>query len=424
MSVIISLVIVILGGFSAIRIILGLLLANIHQIIYLTKVRREKYAPLVSVIIPAYNEEKTIVACVSSVMKQTYLNRQVIIVNDGSDDATKNILDSINKKIYSSNSVKRLFEDSIPYKERFIIVNQPNSGKSIALNNGIKNYAKGELITVLDADSELKPNFLANMINHFQSTNVVAVAANVRIKRALNLIELVQYIEYLVGYQLKSSEQMLNLEYIIGGIGSTFRRTIMEAVNLYDTDTVTEDIDLTMKLLRKFGNTSYKFCYAFDCVVSTPAVHNFRQLIKQRYRWKFGRFRALIKHRKLIFNKKLNLYSITLSWWKLPKVFFEEFLLLIEPVILIWMSIIIFIHCDFSIIFSILIIYFIFAIDTIIVESISTKVKLKLTLVSPFTYLFLYIINIVDFICLVRCIANFREILLKKGHSKWTHVER
>ena len=279
MSVIISLVIVILGGFSAIRIILGLLLANIHQIIYLTKVRREKYAPLVSVIIPAYNEEKTIVACVSSVMKQTYLNRQVIIVNDGSDDATKNILDSINKKIYSSNSVKRLFEDSIPYKERFIIVNQPNSGKSIALNNGIKNYAKGELITVLDADSELKPNFLANMINHFQSTNVVAVAANVRIKRALNLIELVQYIEYLVGYQLKSSEQMLNLEYIIGGIGSTFRRTIMEAVNLYDTDTVTEDIDLTMKLLRKFGNTSYKFCYAFDCVVSTPAVHNFRQLI-------------------------------------------------------------------------------------------------------------------------------------------------
>src|SRR5699024_9452848 len=118
------------------------------------------------------------------------------------------------------------------------------------------------------------------MVKHFQSTNVVAVAANVRIKRALNLIELVQYIKYLVGYQLKSSEQVLNLEYIIGGIGSTFRRTIMEAVNLYDTDTVTEDIDLTMKLLRKFGNTSYKFCYAFDCVVSTPAVHNFRQLIR------------------------------------------------------------------------------------------------------------------------------------------------
>lgn len=122
------------------------------------------------------------------------------------------------------------------------------------------------MITVLDADSELRPNFLANMVKHFQSTNVVAVAANVRIKRALNLIELVQYIKYLVGYQLKSSEQVLNLEYIIGGIGSTFRRTIMEAVNLYDTDTVTEDIDLTMKLLRKFGNTSYKFCYAFDCV--------------------------------------------------------------------------------------------------------------------------------------------------------------
>lgn len=421
MSVIISLIIIILGGFSAIRIILGLLLANIHQIIYLTKAREEKYAPLVSVIIPAYNEEKTIMACVSSVLKQTYLNRQVIIVNDGSDDATKDILDNIDKKLYSSNSVEQLFEDSIPYKERFIVVNQPNSGKSIALNNGIKNYAKGELITVLDADSELKPNFLVNMIKHFQSTNVVAVAANVRIKRAVNLIELVQYIEYLVGYQLKSSEQVLNLEYIIGGIGSTFRRTIMEAVNLYDTDTVTEDIDLTMKLLRQFGNTSYKFCYAFNCIVFTSAVHNFKQLIKQRYRWKFGRFRALIKHRKLIFNKKLNLYSITLSWWKLPKVFFEGFLLLIEPVILIWMSIIILIHCDFSIIFSVLIIYFILQYT---VESISTKVKLKLALVSPFTYLFLYIINIVDFICLVRCIANFKEILLKKGHSKWTHVER
>lgn len=123
MSVIISLVIIILGGFSAIRIILGLLLANIHQIIYLTKANKEKYTPLVSVIIPAYNEEKTIMACVSSALKQTYLNRQIIVVNDGSDDATKAILDSIDKKVYSSNSIDQLFEDSIPYKERFIIVN-------------------------------------------------------------------------------------------------------------------------------------------------------------------------------------------------------------------------------------------------------------------------------------------------------------
>ena len=68
-------------------------------------------------------QNTTIMACVSSALKQTYLNRQIIVVNDGSDDATKAILDSIDKKVYSSNSIDQLFEDSIPYKERFIIVN-------------------------------------------------------------------------------------------------------------------------------------------------------------------------------------------------------------------------------------------------------------------------------------------------------------
>ena len=77
----------------------------------------------VSIAIAAYNIEDYVSRCLESVVAQTLKDIEIIVVNDGSDDATKAILDSIDKKVYSSNSIDQLFEDSIPYKERFIIVN-------------------------------------------------------------------------------------------------------------------------------------------------------------------------------------------------------------------------------------------------------------------------------------------------------------
>ena len=83
----------------------------------------------------------------------------------------------------------------------------------------------------------------------------------------------------------------------------------IEEIGYYDTDTITEDIDLTMKLLNHFGNTKYHFGYAEDVIAYTPPVHYFNQLLKQRYRWKYGRFKALFKYRQMIFSKDTKKYT-------------------------------------------------------------------------------------------------------------------
>ncbi len=306
-----------------------------------------------------------------------------------------------------------------------IIVSQTNAGKSSAINNALKNYANGELVTILDADSQLVPQASQKMVAHFRDPRVLAMADNVQIKNAHRFIELVQRVEYMLGYRLKGSEQLLRLEYIIGGVGSTFRMQALKAVNYYDTDTVTEDIAMTMKLIRQFGNRKWIFGYASDVIAYTPPVHNFRQLLKQRYRWKYGRFQSLFKYHQLFINFNFRKYTLTLSWWKLPKIFIEEFFMLVDPLLSLWMLWLIFRFADASMLVTIGVTYFIFALATFSVEQLKSRERLKMLLISPFTYLLLYTINIVDFLCLLRCLKNFRQIIF--GHhlqNSWQHVDR
>lgn len=414
----------IVGAFSSLRIIWSLILANVHQLITISANSNQNYRPMLSIIIPAYNEEKMIRASVLSALQQTYPNRQVIVVNDGSTDGTLSILQDIAERL-KRGQIAYKNDSPLPLSKQFIVVNQVNAGKSSALNNGIKNYAVGELVTILDADSQLAPNASAKMVNHFKNPRVIAMADNVRIKRSHKFIELVQQIEYMLGYRLKGAEQLLGLEYIIGGVGSTFRMTALQAVDYYDSDTVTEDIDLTLKLIRHFGNRQWLFGYAGDAVAYTPPVHNFWQLIRQRYRWKYGRFQAIFKYRYLIANFNLRKYTVTLTWWKLPKIFVEESFMLLDPLFIAWMLWLIVRFTDFSMLVTIATIYFVFALVTFLVERLKAKQKIALLLLSPLAYVFLYIINVVDFICLLRCLANSKKLLFQHQIQRgWQHVDR
>lgn len=421
---IIFIFILIVGLFSLLRIITGLLISFTYQVYESSRTKSTNYEPLISVVIPAYNEQKMIKDCVMSVINQSYHNRQIIIVNDGSTDRTGEILKTLKSSLIKQGVINRAFSSNIMLKDRLIIVNQFNQGKSYALNNGIKNFTQGDLITVLDADSQLAPNALEKMVVHFSNPRIIAMAINVRIKKVFNLIDLVQRIEYMLGYRLKGSEPIFNLEYIVGGVGSTFRRWALAAVGYYDTNTVTEDIDMTMKLVERYGNLKWRITYAPDVVAYTPAVHSFMQLVKQRYRWKLGRFQSLFKHRRLLFNRNLRRYSLSLSWWKLPKVFVEEFFIFIEPLLLAWMLYITFQLNDWSMLLAILLVYFMFALITISFERLNFKSKLGLIILSPITYFFLYVIAIVDFICLIKCLGHFNTALNREGTASWEHVDR
>lgn len=475
-----NIVIIVLGLFAMMRILLGIFLANMHQIKtdnnnhqtrrqlvtksikgqisayrkahpYLTAFKllfgikalpknikqienhaqdiingdKLAYYPLMSVVIPAFNEQKTIKDCVTSVLNQRYPNRQIIVVDDGSTDDTPKILDQLQADFLKDSNQYYDFESSIKPEDRLIIVHQSNGGKSVALNHGIKEFAKGEIVTVLDSDSTLAPDALLKMSQHFKDPKTLAMADNVRIAHPKKIIEHIQEFEYLLGYRLKGSEEILELEYIIGGIGSSFRRWALEEIGYYDTDTVTEDIDLTMKLLNHFGNTKYHFGYAEDVIAYTPPVHYFNQLLKQRYRWKYGRFKALFKYRQMIFSKDTKKYTRTLSWWKLPKVFFEEFMMLVDPLLLGWAIWLAAHYLDLTTFVTLFLLYFVFGVASVLPEKMPVKQQAYLILLSPFAFLMLYVINVVDYISLIHCLINIKTIVENTDqHAGWVHVDR
>lgn len=408
MALTIALTIFILSILAIGRILAGLILSNMHQIKRLDQ-QNEK-SPVndrFSVIIPAFNEEKFIQRSIKSVLNQDYPNFEVIVVNDGSTDQTGMILDRLAN------------QDS-----RLNIIHQSNQGKSVAINHALKKQATGKLVMVLDADSYLAAGALTKMAHHFENKNTLGISANVRITKPRNFLEWVQKVEYLLGYRLKGSEEILGIEYIIGGVGSTYRRDAMLEVDGYDTDSITEDIDFTMKMIDHFGNSNQQFGYADDVIAYTPPVKKFPQLLKQRYRWKHGRFKALFKHRRIIFNRDAK-YTLSLTFWKLPKIFFEEFLMMIEPLMLFWMIGIVLHFADLTTVASILGLYYLFAMATFIPEDLKTGERIRLMLMAPFAYPFLYVINIVDWISLMRCLPKMRRIIKNEDKTtKWQHVDR
>lgn len=397
-----------LGMLAVSRILVGLILSNLHQMRTLGREKKKNLSRYsMSIVIPAFNEEKFIRRGVESVLNQDYPSFEVIAVDDGSTDQTGAILDQLDRQY-----------------RKLQVVHQTNQGKSTAINNAVKNYATGDLVMILDADSYLTPDALGKMAQRFENQSVLGVSANVRITQPHNFLEWVQKVEYLLGYRLKGSEEILGIEYIIGGIGSTFRRRAMLEVGVYDTDSVTEDIDFTMKMIDHFGNSKGQFGYADNVIAYTPPVSKFAQLLKQRYRWKYGRFKALFKHQRVLFNHDAK-YTASLAFWKLPKVFFEEFLMLIDPLLLLWMVGIVAHFADSSTVLSILILYFVFAIATFIPEDLKARERMQLTLIAPAAYFVLYVINVIDWISLIRCLFRFKKIIRNEDQTaKWQHVDR
>lgn len=404
-------IIAVLSILNFFRMFIYLISSDVYDIQQIMKgrVRRRPHRPLISVIIPAYNEEVGVIRTVESVLASSYKNKEVIIVNDGSKDRTLQILRNFQRKNRGTIS----------------IVNQENAGKAAALNNGISNRAKGSLVMVLDADSILHPDALQNMAEHFRDKKILAAASNVKIIPSKSGLGLSQRIEYLISYRMKRALSTLNMEYIIGGVGSTFRKKQLIAAGGYDTDTMTEDIDLTVKLIRIYGNKKYRITYASDSIAYTEHVLNLRSLIKQRFRWKFGRFQTLLKNKSMFFSAS-NLYDKRLTWFQLPYAIFGEIVLLLEPLLvgyIIWITVM---YADLTSLGSVYLIVSAFIFLILIGEDTETfRSKLLISLVLPTAYVLMYILAIVEFAALIKSIAMGKKLLRRdKIESSWEHVER
>ena len=388
--------------------LIGADIYDILQIIRKSK-RQRRYRPLVSVVIPAYNEETGVIRTINSVRSAKYSNKEIIVVNDGSRDNTRQVLRNYQKR----------------HPRTISIVNQENAGKAAALNNAINNRARGSLVMVLDADSVIHPDAISNMVSHFQDKKVIAAASNVKVLPSRSSLGISQRIEYLISYRMKRSMSILNMEYIVGGVGSTFRKSVLKKVGGYDTDTMTEDIDLTVKLIREYGNKKHKIHYAADSVAYTEHVLSFGSLVKQRFRWKYGRFQTLLKNKHLFFNTSEK-YDKKLTWIQFPYALVGEFVLLLEPLLVGYILWVTFAYADMTSMLSVYVIVSSFIFLMLLGEdSENTKTKLSISAVLPAAYLLMYILSAVEFLALTKSISRIKQLFSNAVEkSSWEHVER
>jgi cellulose synthase/poly-beta-1,6-N-acetylglucosamine synthase-like glycosyltransferase len=370
------------------------------------------YRPSVSIVVPMHNEGPIVERTLEHLLKVDYEPLQIIVVDDGSTDDTAD----------------RIIAWKLAHKRGGILeaFTKTNGGKADAMNAAIRTRATGELIMCLDGDSILAPDAVEKSVAYFRDERVVATASNVNIMSGGGLLGLVQRYEYLISYHMKKAHNIFNVEYIIGGIGSMFRRKTLDEVDLYDTNTMTEDIDLTMKIIARKGNRNQRVAYAHDAITYTEAVPSFRSLVRQRYRWKYGRMQSFLKYGRLFFSLKKK-HTLGLSWFMLPYALLQEVLYLIEPIILATIvGVSVYYRSPWTLVTVMVIISVYVIVNILGTVHLSRKDKLVLSLLSPLMYVFFYLLSVVEYIALMQSVIRLPKLRKSISEEKvtWKSPER
>ena len=307
--------------------------------------RSEFYKPI-SLIIPAYNEESTIVETLFSALSLSYPEYEVVAVNDGSSDETLAEL----KRAFSLQPSARDFTYEVPCQEirqvyrslthpHLVVLDKINGGKSDALNAGV-NVSQFPIFCNTDADSVLDSSSLIKLVDPFvRDRRVVAVGGTIRVANHCEIsggrITKVllsprfwvrfQVVEYLRAFLFgRMGWSTLGGVLILSGAFSIFRRrTVIEAGG-YSKTTVGEDMELVLRMQRtmKENKKDYRIVFLPDPVCWTQVPEDAGSLSRQRRRWQRGLSESLIANFPMFFNPQ---YGAT-GMISFPFYFFFEFL--------------------------------------------------------------------------------------------------
>jgi cellulose synthase/poly-beta-1,6-N-acetylglucosamine synthase-like glycosyltransferase/peptidoglycan/xylan/chitin deacetylase (PgdA/CDA1 family)/spore germination protein YaaH len=237
------------------------------------------FRPKVTVIIPAFNEERVIESSVRRILDSTYPYLNVIVADDGSKDRTSAIVTAT----YGDNP-------------RVKLLTLVNGGKAKALNRALED-ATGEIIVALDADTQFEPQTVLQLVRWFIDEQIGAVAGNAKVGNRFNLVTRWQAVEYVTAQNIerKALTRFDAIMVVPGAVGA-WRRAALDDVGGYPEVTLAEDQDLTIAIQRK----KWKIAYDEQAVAWTEAPESFRSLAKQRFRWSFGTLQCLWKHRRIL----------------------------------------------------------------------------------------------------------------------------
>jgi biofilm PGA synthesis N-glycosyltransferase PgaC len=279
----------ILFGIAAVNILLFNMINALFAVLNRRKLRKKRkshpkdYRPWVTVLIAAYNEEVVIEKTIKSFFRSNYRKMEVIVVDDGSTDNTSQVLYGLEQK----------------YK-RLRVITQENAGKAEALNRGIKE-AKGEVIITADADTVFLPSTVSNLVWHFLDPKIGTVAGFVKVGNGGNLLTRWQALEYISGITFERfSHSFFGMIMITPGACGAWRKSAIIEGNGFESDTLAEDCDLTLKI-QQLG---YKAITDLDAIAYTEAPKLVRELLKQRFRWMYGNMQAFWKQRGMVLNPK------------------------------------------------------------------------------------------------------------------------
>ncbi len=269
-----------------------------------------EFRPHVAVLIPAYNEERVIARTVRSVLDSDYPDLRVIVVDDGSTDATLQIL-------HNSFAAEAALG-------RVLILTKTNAGKAEALNHALE-HVREEIFVGIDADTVIAPTAISKLVPHFLDARIGAVAGNAKVGNRVNLWTRWQALEYVTSqnFERRALDVFGAVSVVPGAIGAWRTAAVREA-GCFHPDTVAEDADLTMALLQR----GYRVIYE-DCALAyTEAPSTARALMRQRFRWSFGLLQSVWKHRRAFGRKG------ALGYIALPNIaVFQILLPLVSPFI-------------------------------------------------------------------------------------------
>ncbi|VVB99219.1 Glycosyltransferase AglE [uncultured archaeon] len=236
--------------------------------------------PSISVVVPNYNGERTLLRCIEAVKAMGYPGeKEIIVVDDGSKDSSLSILSEI--------------------KGIKVIAKEKNAGKAAALNTGIAK-AKGELIVTIDSDTFPEKDCLEKMAPCFEG-DVGAVTGFVRAYNAEGIIERIQAVEYLVSFGFfQAILSDIDAIYVTPGPMSVYRADVLRKIGGYDEKNITEDMEIALRM-RKYG---YRIVTCLGAHIYTEVPTTMKHLFRQRVRWYRGKFANTLQYREMLFNPK------------------------------------------------------------------------------------------------------------------------
>ncbi|WP_428328627.1 glycosyltransferase [Mucilaginibacter sp.] len=245
--------------------------------------------PAVSIIVPGYNEEITAIKTIESLLKTEYPIFEIIFVDDGSKDKT---FDLVN--------------DAFGHHPAVQVLTKPNGGKASALNFGIS-HAQYEYVICIDADTQLKNDAIYHLMTYFTDEEIGAVAGTVKVGNENNMITRWQSIEYITAQNMdRRAFDLINSITVVPGAIGAFRKSAIYKAGGFTYDTLAEDCDLTMRILKQ----GYIVKNCAEAIAYTEAPETLNGLLKQRFRWSFGVIQSFWKNKDALFNKKYKFFGM------------------------------------------------------------------------------------------------------------------